>query len=127
MSLKPLLFAAALAAVTALPANAEPVELVCNGTQYWTGEDHGSMQINGIHILVGDQTVEVSGTRIFAAIYPIDRDDSDAARVVFTLGLWGGSINRYSGELALSKHTDDTQKTVEHLINAKCGKADPLF
>lgn len=127
MSMKPLLLAAALTAVIALPAGAEPVELVCNGKIHWYGENRGSNAVNGIHILVRDNTVEVSGTATFAATYPIDRDDSDAARLVFRLDLWGGALNRYSGELSMNKWTNEDQSSFDYWLIATCGKADPLF
>jgi hypothetical protein len=125
MSMKPLLLAAALTAVTTLHAAAAPVELVCNGELHMNAEK--PIPINGIHIMIGDDTVQVSGFNWYAATYRIDREKSDAASVSFTSGLWGGSINRYSGELGLTKWADETKKKLEHFIKAGCNKADPLF
>jgi hypothetical protein len=121
------LIAASVLTILALPAAAAPVELVCNGTLHWYGDSHGSSLVNGIHILVGDDAVQVSGTTLYAATYRITRENSDAAVIRFSFGLWAGSINRYSGELTLNKWSDTAEMKVDHSINATCGKADPLF
>lgn len=121
------LIAAATLVMLPLSAAAAPAELVCEGTLYWYGEKSGSMPISGIHILVADETVQVSGTALYSATYPIDREKSDAARVVFDLGLHTGDINRYNGKLGLVNWTDDTKTNFNNIISATCGKADPLF
>jgi len=127
MSMKPLLLAAVFTALTALPAAAEPVELVCNGSMFIYGENYQSQPVEGIHILIGDSTVQVSGNRFYSGTYSINRSSGDAALVMFDLGLWGGDVNRYSGNLGLMKWKDDDRKKVEHSVSAKCGKAYPLF
>lgn len=121
------LIAAAALTIFALPAAAAPVELVCKGTLHWYGENYHSQPVDGVHIRIGDSTVQVSGTLLYSAAYALDRGNSDAALVMFDYGLWGGSINRYSGELGLYKFKDTDRRKMEHSINATCGKADPLF
>ena len=128
MSMKPLLLAATLLAVTALPAAAEPVELVCNGWLHQSGEFSTPSAMNGMHLLVGAKTVVVSGgNHIKSTTYAIDKEASDAATLYFSSGRWTGSLNRYSGELTLlPERAPDGTQSKGHLM-ATCGKADPLF
>lgn len=121
------LIAALAMATLALPGVAAPAELVCEGTHYWYGEKSGKMPIDGIYVLVTDETVQVSGTALYSATYRIDREKSDAARVVFDLGLWAGDIKLYNGKFGLLNWTDDTKAHLINMISAKCSKADPLF
>jgi hypothetical protein len=128
MSMKPLLLAAAFLAVTALPASAETVELVCNGWLHQSGEFSTPSAMNGMHLLVGAKTVVVSGgNHAYPTTYAINKEESDAANLVFSSGRWFGRLNRYSGELWLMREPQADGKHFKGRLEAKCGKADPLF
>ncbi len=122
------LIAAICLSTLALPAMAEPVELVCNGTLERYGELSPPSEIKGMHLLVGPRTVVVSGgNHLEPTTYTIDRQESDAASLVFNSGRWFGVLNRYSGELTLMpEYKTDVTEFRGHL-DATCGKADPLF
>lgn len=123
--MKRLIIAAALA-LSASPAVAEPVELVCEGTLHGISEK--PVPVDGIHILITEDRVVVSGSPYYSGSYIIDVSKSDAAQVNFDHGeYWGGFINRYSGSLVLQKSSDAEKEKIDHVINANCGKADPLF
>lgn len=124
------LIAAALT-LFALPATAEPVELACNGTLHRRGDVPGESPMNGMHILVGENTVVVSGgNHIEPTTYSVDSEASDAASLFFSSGRWEGSLNRYSGELLLwPVRQPEVTKSAQFKgwLAATCGKADPLF
>jgi len=124
--MKRLIIAAALA-LCASPAWAEPVDLVCSGEFSWFGESYGSAPVSGIHVVVTADQVEVSGFRYYSGSYAIDPSKGDEASIFFISGLWMGSINRYSGELIVNKCKETGCASMDHAVNATCGKADPLF
>lgn len=126
--MKNLIIAAALT-LSATPAWAEPVELECEGNLHTFKEDVSPYPVSGIRLLIDEDhnRVDVSGLSLYSALYAIDPGKGDAAIIVFDYGLWKGSINRYNGALALSKCTTSECARYDHVVNATCGKADPLF
>ena len=124
--MKALILAAAFA-LTAAPVMAEPVDLVCSGTFDWYGQDYGSAPLSGVHVVVHEQVVEVSGFKAYTGLYSIDRTKGDDAVIVFNSGLWNGSINRFDGQLTLYKCSDMQCGRWQHSASATCTKAEPLF
>lgn len=122
------ILAASTLAMLASPAAADPVELVCNGELTKYDDNHFHSPINGMHILVGNGTLMISGgNHGEPTTYAIDSEASNAADLFFSSGRWGGRLNRYSGELMLWPEPDTTAATFNGHLSARCGKADPLF
>lgn len=125
--MKSLLLATALA-LTATPAMAEGVELMCNGTIVRDEKLGLHSAMEGMHILVGKDTVVISGgNHLKPVTYAIDREESDAANLIFSSGRWFGILNRYSGELALMPEHEPDGTQFKGYVSATCAKADPLF
>ena len=123
-----LAIATCVVAILALPATATPVELVCNGTLTRSDEIGLGTPINGMHLLVGNKTVVVSGgNHLDPVTYTVDAAESDAASLVFSSGRWFGILNRYSGELSMLPEPDTNRRRGQTMLEAKCGKAEPLF
>jgi hypothetical protein len=111
----------------ALPAAAKPVELACNGTLTQTKVHEGGMPLDVMHVLVGEDTVVVSGGNHLApSTYTIDLAESDAANLVFGDGDWVGILNRFSGKLTMWREPEHSVG-FKGWLRATCKKADPLF
>jgi len=122
-----LVLACALSGAPVLAQRTEPVELVCNG-DYSFGFDGKlqSMRSDGVYVRIETEVVRIAGgvgdlNNAHATITKISE-----AEVSFDSISFNGTLNRYSGRLAVFADTKPGER-IDYIFEATCSRPKPLF
>ena len=107
--------------------------LQCVAKYYdYTTRDTTTLDIEGGYVEILKDTVRLQSFNWFGSFkgttYQIEFQNVE--RVTFVNpsdALVGGSINRRSGAISLSAHSDETKKQLTHFLTGQCRPAKPLF
>lgn len=105
----------------------EPVELVCNG-DYSFGFDgkFQSLRSDGVYVRIEAEVVRIAGgvgdlNNAYAII-----TKNNEAEVSFDSITFNGTLNRYSGRLAVFADTKPGER-IDYIFEATCSRPKPLF